>query len=64
MCVLSPSARVLFDWILSVSHFRLQVRSPTTNLCLDNHSFLFNYPEPLYADLCHGKLYTQVRNSS
>ncbi|KAK7501657.1 hypothetical protein BaRGS_00007088, partial [Batillaria attramentaria] len=35
------------------------VRNPDTNLCLDNHSFLFTYPEPLYADSCHGKLATQ-----
>lgn len=35
------------------------VKSATTNLCLDNHSFLFTYPEPLYADVCHGKLSTQ-----
>ncbi|XP_076465312.1 polypeptide N-acetylgalactosaminyltransferase 13-like isoform X2 [Babylonia areolata] len=35
------------------------VRNLVTSICLDNHSFLFTYPEPLYAETCHGKLCTQ-----
>ncbi|XP_070176382.1 polypeptide N-acetylgalactosaminyltransferase 13-like isoform X2 [Littorina saxatilis] len=35
------------------------IRNAATNVCLDNHSFLFTYAEPLYADQCHGTLCTQ-----